>query len=71
MWHYKDSNDDLIRGAINQFNWKRAFENKNGDEKVLISDKTALNIVRNFIPHELIVCDDKDPLLYRKKFINH
>ena len=28
VWHYKDSNDDLIRRAINHFNWERIFENK-------------------------------------------
>ena len=67
MWHYEDSNDDLIRKAINQFNWERAFENKNGYEKVLIFDKTALNILRNFISHELIVCDDKDPPCFNTK----
>ena len=67
MWHYKDSNNDLIRRVNNQFNWERSFENKNGDEKVLIFDKTALNIPRNFIPHELIVCDDKDPPKFTTK----
>ena len=61
VWHYKDSNDDLIRRTINQFNWERTFENKNVDEKVLTLNKTVINILSNFIPHELIVCDDKDP----------
>ena len=28
VWHYKDSNDDLIRRVINQLNWERLFENK-------------------------------------------
>ena len=61
VWHYKDSNDDLIRRVINQFNWGRASENKNVDEKVLTFNKTVMNILSNFIPHELIVCDEKDP----------
>ena len=61
VWHYKDSNDDLIRRAINQFNWERAFKNKNVDEKILTFNKTDMNILSNFIPHELIVCDDKHP----------
>ena len=30
-------------------------------EKVLTFHKTILNILSNFIPHKLIVCDDKDP----------
>ena len=40
VWHYKDSNDDLIERAINQFNWERALENKNMDEKVLTFNKS-------------------------------
>ena len=27
VWQYKDSNDDIIRRAINQFHWERAVEN--------------------------------------------
>ena len=61
VWHYKDSNDDLIRRAITQFNCESAFKNKNVDEKVLTFNKIVLNILCNFILCELIVCDDKDP----------
>ena len=41
VWHYKDLYDDLIRKAINQFNWERTFENKSVD-KVLTFNKTIL-----------------------------
>lgn len=37
---------------------EKAFENKNVYEKVLIFNKTVLNILSNFIPNELIECDD-------------
>ena len=67
VWHYKDSHDDLIRRAINQFNWERAFENKNVDEKVLTLNKTVMNILSTFIPHELIVSADKDPPWFNTK----
>ena len=67
VWHYKDSNGDLIRRAINQFNWGGAFENKNVNEKVLTFNKTVMNILSNFIPHKLIVCGDKDPLWFMTK----
>ena len=36
-------------------------------EKVLIFTKTVLNILRNFIPHEVIVCDNKDPPWFNGK----
>ena len=44
VWHYQDSNVDLIRRSINEFDWDRAFANKHADEKVLIFNKTVLNV---------------------------
>ena len=52
---------DLIRTALNDFNWERAFSNKNVNEKVCIFNKSVLNVLSNFIPHEITLCDDKDP----------
>ena len=36
-------------------------------EKVLIFDKNVLNVLSNFIPHEVIVWDDKDPPWFNGK----
>ena len=66
-WHYKDANTELIRRAINEFNWQRVFLNTNVNEKVDIFNSTILNILINFIPHESVVCDDKDPPWFNKK----
>ena len=33
VWHYKDANIELIRLAINEFNWQRAFLNTTAIEK--------------------------------------
>ena len=41
VWHYKDSNVDLIRRSINEFDWDSAFANKHVDEKVLTFNKTV------------------------------
>ena len=62
--YYQDSNADLIRPFINEFDWDRAFANNHVDEKVLIFNKTFVNVLyvlSNFIPLEVIVRDDKDP----------
>ena len=64
-WHYKDANTELIRRAIDEFNWQRVFLNTNVNEKV--DNSTILNILSNFIPHEFVVCDDKDPPWFNKK----
>ena len=67
VWHYKDANTELIRRAINEVNWQRAFLITNVNEKVDIFNGTILNIFSNFIPHEFVVCDDKDPPWFNKK----
>ena len=61
IWHYREANKGLMRRAIKEFNWERAFSNTSVNEKVDIFNRTILNILSNFIPHEIIVCNEKDP----------
>ena len=37
------------------------FTNIDVNEKVNLLNKTIKNIIRNYIPHETITCDDRDP----------
>ena len=67
VWDYKEANADLIKRAINNFNWEKAFSNTNINEKVSLFNKTILNILNNYIPHEIIICDDKDPPLFNSR----
>ena len=57
IWHYQDANIDMIRKAISQFNWDKAFSNSNVNEKVSIFSHTILNILSNFISHEYIMTE--------------
>lgn len=66
MWHYKDANADLIRQAINSFDWNKAFSNTNVDKKVTIFNEVILNIISNFIPHVVITVDDREPPWFNK-----
>ena len=59
VWHFKEAKTDFIRRTLNDFNWERAFSNVN--EKVCIFNKSILNVLSNFIPHEIILCNDKYP----------
>ena len=59
IWHYEQANTELIRRVVTDFNWDRTFLNTT--EKVSFFRNTTLNILSNFIPHETIVCNDKDP----------
>ena len=70
VWHYQDANTDLIRRAIDMFDWDRAFVDTNVNEKAFILNKIILNILSNFIPHETLTVDDKGPLWFTKKLIN-
>ena len=69
VWHYREANTDLIRRAISNFNWEKAFYNTNVAKKVYIFNKTILNVLSNYIPHETLTCDVKDPPLFIKNLI--
>ena len=67
VWHYQDATTDLIRRAIDIFDWDRAIVNSNVNEKAFILNKTILNILSSFIPHETVTIDDNDLLWFTKK----
>ena len=56
-----------MKRAISEFNWQGVFLNTPVDEKLGIFTKTVFNIISNFIPHETILCNDKDPPWFNKK----
>ena len=61
FWHFHKADINLIRRAMNEFNWERAFFNLDINEMVSVCNTTIKNIMANFIPHETIICDDRDP----------
>ena len=61
VWHYQKANVENIRKAISEFPWERRFANSDVNEKVYLFNKTIKNIVSNYIPHETIICNDRDP----------
>ena len=61
MLHYKLANSDCIQRAIKNIDWEKAFLNADVNKKVFLFSETILNIIRNFIPHEVVTCDDRDP----------
>ena len=50
---------NLIRRAIDMFDWDRAFVNTIVDEKVFTFNKTILNTISNFVLQETLTVDDK------------
>ena len=61
VWHYKLANSECIQRAIANYDWEKAFYNIDVNKKVLLFNETVLNIIRNFIPHEAVTFDDRDP----------
>ena len=61
VWHYDQADTDLIKRAVNQFDWANAFSKLNINEQVSLFNNTIINIMNNFVPHETITCDDRDP----------
>ena len=61
IWHYRKSNIENIRKAIDQFPRAMHFTNIDVNEKVNLINKTIKNVILNYIPHEAITCDDRDP----------
>ena len=59
-WHYKQANTEVIRRPITGFNCDMAFLNTKVNKKFSVSSSTIMNILSNFIPHETIICDDKN-----------
>ena len=61
IWHYQKANTENTRKAIDQSPWAMRFTNIIVNEKVNLFNKTIKNIIRNYIPHETITCDDRNP----------
>ena len=61
VWHYRESNTDLIRRAISKFNWKKPFYKTNFTKKVSIFNKTILNVLCNYIPRETLTLSAATP----------
>ena len=61
IWHYEKANADLIRRSIDQFSWDIRFPHIDVNQKVHLFNQTIKNILCNFIPHETVTCDDRDP----------
>ena len=61
IWHYEKAKVDHIRKSIDEFSWERSFANTSLSNKVHMFNKTIKNIMSNYIPHETITCDDRNP----------
>ena len=61
VWHFSQANSDHIERAINLFDRESLLNSLNFNEQVSVFNETIMNIMSNFVPNELITCDDRDP----------
>ena len=57
-WYYKKANTNHIRKTIEQFAWDRSFKNLHFNDMEFLFNRTIKNILSNYIPHGIIICDD-------------
>lgn len=48
---FKNANVQLIKGAIEKFNWEKSLEGKNVHDQIYSFNKIILNIFYNLIPY--------------------
>ena len=65
--YYQQANTNLIKLAIELFDWERSLSNLDVNKQVSVFDKTTMNIIENFIPHETITCNGKHPSWMNKQ----
>ena len=61
IWDYKNADTESIQKAISNFDWPKAFRNKNANENCKLLMDTFMNIFRNYIPHKTKKFDYKTP----------
>ena len=61
VWHFSQANFDHIKRAVDLFDWESALTDLDVNEQVSIFNNTITNIMSNFVPNEIIICDDRDP----------
>ena len=47
-----------MKKAINLFDWESSLNNLDVNEQVSVFNETIMNVMSNFVPNELVTCDD-------------
>ena len=62
IWYYKNADTESIQKAISNFDWPKAFRNKNANESCKLMMDTLMNIFKNYIPRKTKKFDCKTPV---------
>ena len=64
LWHYKDEKrtlSDVLSHCLTGKKLLLLMKRTIVDEKVAVLNRSVLKIFNNFIPYEIIVCNDRNP----------
>ena len=67
VWEYDKTNKDLIRKAINAFNWEKKPSKRWVNNHNIFFNETLMQIMSNFIPNKKIILDDSKPPWFQRK----
>lgn len=46
---------DPVRRSRDEFRWEQALTNLNDSDRVAVFNRTILNVMNNYIPHETVI----------------
>ena len=67
VWHYQQANTDHIKQPIELIFWQKSISNIDVNKQVSAFNETIMKVFENFIPHETITCNNKDPPCMNKQ----
>ena len=55
---------------IPMLDWESSLNNHDDDEQISVFNATIMNIMSNFVPNELVTCDDRQPPMMNRYIKN-
>ena len=62
MWEFSQAKSARIKRAVELLDWESALIDSDVNEKVPVFNDIITNIMSNFVPNEIIICDNSDTL---------
>ena len=62
IWHYAKAQKDKIKSAMGNIDWSTIFSGSDVDEMTQLFTAKCIDIFSQYIPNEIVTCDDRDPL---------
>ena len=61
VWDYKRASEKAINAALNKVDQEFLFSNKSVNQKVIIFNRTAMNVFSNSVPNKFVTFNDRGP----------